>query len=59
MVEVVDPGLLKELCEKHRVPPKLAQRIISEFLTVETPKKNYIQEIIEKWDDYVDKKTDS
>lgn len=59
MAEVVDPSLLKELCLKHKVPLKLAQRIVSEFLTVETPKKNYLEEIIEGWESYVDKKTGS
>jgi len=60
MVEVVDAELLKELCLKHRVPFALAQRIISEFDTVDVPKKGYARLIIEEeWDKYVDKKAGS
>jgi len=59
MSEVVDENLLKELCQRHQVPVRLARKIIAEFATVELPKKNYIQEMIENWDKYVDKKTGS
>ena len=60
MVEVVDAELLKELCLKHGVPFALAQKIISEFNTIDVPKKRYVGLIIEEeWDRYVDKKTGS
>lgn len=60
MVEIVDSELLKELCSKHGVPFTLAQKIISEYLVTDIPKKRYVGQIIEeKWDNYVDKKTSS
>ena len=60
MVEVVDAELLKELCLKHGVPFALAQKIISEFDTLDVPKKGYARLIIEEeWDKYVDKKAGS
>jgi hypothetical protein len=60
MVEVVDAELLKELCMKHGVPFALAQKIISEFNTIDVPKKRYIGLIIEEeWHKYVDKKAGS
>jgi len=60
MVEVVDAELLKELCRKHGVPFALAQKIISEFNTIDIPKKRYVGLIIEEeWDKYVDKKAGS
>jgi len=60
MVEVVDAELLKELCLKHGVPFELAQKIISEFNTMDVPKKRYVRLIIEEeWDKYVDKKAGS
>jgi len=52
----IDSELLSELCRKHRVPLKLAQEIISEFATVEGPKKRYIGQVIEEWEN-VDKET--
>lgn len=60
MVEVVDAELLKELCLKHGVPFALAQKIISEFKTIDVPKKRYVGLIIEEeWNKYVDKKAGS
>jgi hypothetical protein len=60
MVEVVDAELLKELCLKHGVPFALAQKIISEFNTIDVPKKRYVGLIIEEeWGKYVDKKVGS
>ena len=60
MVEVVDAELLKKLCLKHGVPFALAQKIISEFNTIDVPKKRYVGLIIEEeWDKYVDKKAGS
>jgi hypothetical protein len=60
MVEVVDAELLKELCLKHGVPFALAQKIISEFSTIDASKKRYVQQVIEEeWGNYVDKKTGS
>jgi len=60
MVEVVDAELLKELCLKHDVPFALAQKIISEFNTIDVSKKRYVGLIIEEeWDKYVDKKAGS
>lgn len=60
MAEVVDAELLKELCLKHRVPFTLAQKIISEFNTIDVPKKRYVQSIIEEeWNAHVDKKDGS
>lgn len=60
MVEVVDAELLKELCLKHGVPFALAQKIISEFNTIDVPKKRYVGLIIEEeWNKYVDKKAGS
>lgn len=49
MVEVIDVDLLQELCRKHGVPSRLVKRIISEFPTVDGPKKSYIRQIIEEW----------
>ena len=60
MVEVVDAGLLEELCLKHGVPFALAQKIISEFSTIDASKKRYVRRIIEEeWGNYVDKKAGS
>ena len=60
MVEIVDAELLKELCLKHGVPFALAQKIISEFKTIDVPKKRYVGLIIEEeWNKYVDKKAGS
>ena len=60
MVEVVDAELLKELCRKHGVPFVLADKIVSEFDTIDVPKKRYVRlSIEEEWGKYVDKKTGS
>ena len=60
MVEVVDAELLNKLCAKHGVPFALAQKMISEFDTIDVPKKGYVRGIIEEeWDKHVDKKADS
>ncbi len=60
MVEVVDAELLENLCRKHGVPFVLAEKIVSEFGTVDVSKKRYVRlKIEEEWDKHVDKTTGS